>query len=68
MLYVDGHEDALVGTGYMFGRQEVAVYSSKKIKEKLMKRDGMTQEEAEEFFDFNILGSYNGPGMPLFIR
>ena len=68
MLYVDGHEDALVGTGHMFGRQEVAVYSSKKIKEKLMKRDGMTQEEAEDFFDFNILGSYNGPGMPLFIR
>jgi hypothetical protein len=68
MLYVDGHEDALVGTGVMFGRQDVAVYSSKKIIEKLMERDGMTGEEAEEFFDFNILGSYNGPGMPLFIR
>ena len=68
MLYVDGHEDALVGTGVMFGRQDVAVYSSKKILEKLMERDAMTQEEAEEFFDFNILGSYNGPGMPLFIR
>ena len=68
MLHVDGHEDALVGTGVMFGRQDVAVYSSKKIIEKLMERDGMTGEEAEEFFDFNILGSYNGPGMPLFIR
>tara|TARA_B100000029_G_scaffold397678_1_gene396016 strand:+ start:1326 stop:1532 length:207 start_codon:yes stop_codon:yes gene_type:complete len=68
MFYVDGHEDALVGTGVMFGRQEVAVYSSRKIIEKLMERDGMTEEEAEEFFDFNILGSYNGPGMPLFIR
>jgi len=27
----------------------------------------MTEEEAMEFFSFNIAGSYNGPGMPIFL-
>ena len=64
---VVGHEDAIVGMGNSFGRGSVLIYSVDKIIEKLMKRDGMTDEEAMEFFSFNIAGSYNGPGMPIFL-
>ena len=31
-------------------------------------RDGMSPDEALEFFHFNILGSYNGDGMPSFLN
>lgn len=64
---VVGHEDAIVGMGNSFGRGSVLIYSVDKIIEKLVKRDGMTDEEAMEFFSFNIAGSYNGPGMPIFL-
>jgi hypothetical protein len=66
-LKVDGHDDAIIGMGNSFGRHHVLVYDSEKIIQKLMKRDKMTYEEAEEFFDYNIVGSYNGPGMPIFV-
>ncbi len=31
-----------------------------------MERDGMTDEEAIEFFEFNIKGAYMGEGTPLY--
>lgn len=66
-MQVDGHNDAIIGMGNSFGRGNVLIYSVDKILKKLMKRDGMTEEEAMEFFSFNIAGSYNGPGMPIFL-
>ncbi len=66
-LKVDGHDDAIIGMGNSFGRHHVLVYDSEKIIQKLMKRDKMTYEEAEEFFEYNIVGSYNGLGMPIFV-
>ena len=44
-----------------------AVYSEEKILEVLVKRDGMTHEEAIEFFDFNIRGAYMGEQTPMYI-
>ena len=32
-----------------------------------MKRDGMTRSEAEEFYDYNILGLYAGEQNPIFL-
>jgi hypothetical protein len=33
-----------------------------------MRRDGMTQEEAYEFLDFNVVGSYVGDLTPIFVE
>ena len=44
-----------------------AVYSEEKVLEVLVKRDGMTYEEAIEFFDFNIRGAYMGEQTPMYI-
>jgi hypothetical protein len=33
----------------------------------LMERDGMTCEEAVEFMDYNVTGSYVGEKTPIFI-
>ena len=67
-LKVDGHDNAIMGMGDCFGRIPVLVYDSEKIIQNLVERDSMTYEEAEEFFDYNIVGSYNGPGMPIFLH
>ena len=68
MLKVDGHDDAILGVGKRFNRAEVWVYSVDKICQTLVERDGMSYDEAMEFYDFNIIGSYNGDGMPIFLR
>ena len=31
------------------------------------KRDGMTQEEALEFFEFNVVGAWVGEQTPIFV-
>jgi hypothetical protein len=33
-----------------------------------MNRDGMSWEEAQEFFDFNIKGAWVGPNTPVFVQ
>ena len=66
-LEADGLEDALIGTGWQF-IQALMVYSVKKVLAILMTRDGMSYEEAREFFEFNIVGAYVGPGTPVFVE
>ena len=67
----DGNEclfdDALIGTGYRDGGEVVAVYDIDKCIGSLVK-DGMEDEEAEEFFYYNTLNSYVGEKTPLFIH
>ena len=68
-LTADGLEDAFIGVSYPWqtNQKPVAVYSYDKVIEILMKRDGMTYEEAEEFFDFNIGGAYVGEQTPIYV-
>lgn len=64
ILFCDGLEEALIGTGKQFN-QPVAVYSKAKVLE-ILQRD-MTEEEAQECFDFNIAGAYVGEATPVFL-
>ncbi len=59
-LLADGFEDALIGYTERFGEEAVALYDRAKIIEIMMKRDGMSEEDAEEFFSFNIVGAGGG--------
>jgi|TARA_R100000951_G_C2496724_1_gene136150 hypothetical protein len=68
MMTADGFDKAVVGTITSYGRGETVLYSTEKILEIMMQRDGMSADEALEFFHFNILGSYNGKGMPAFLN
>ena len=63
MLKADGFDDCVLGIAERNGETFV-VYNKPRILLKLMKRDGMTAVEAEEYFYFNIAGSYidGGPG------
>ena len=66
-LLADGFEDALIGVGEVFSRPPLAVYDRNKCLEILMKRDGMTDEEAEEFFTYNVSGSWVGENTPIYV-
>lgn len=66
MLLADGFEGALLGYVEGFGQVPVALYDQEKCVEILQTRDGMTKEEAQEYFDFNIAGSYVGDKTPAF--
>ena len=68
MMTADGFDEAVVGTITSYGRGESILYSTEKIIGIMMKRDGMSANEALEFFHYNILGSYNGEGMPAFLN
>jgi len=64
-LLADGFDGALVGYAVVNDRP-IALYSAQKIIDQLMKQDGLTEEEAIEHFEFNIVGGYHGPNTPLF--
>ena len=65
-LTADGFDDCIVGIAERCSKQPLCVYDQEKMIEKL-KKDGMTHEEAVEYFDFNILGAWVGEGTPLFL-
>jgi hypothetical protein len=65
-LYADGFDEALVGIARRCGQPDLAVYSVRRCIEVLMQR-GMTEEEADEFFDFNVVGAWVGPMTPIFL-
>lgn len=66
-LTPDGLEDAYIGYTVNHHHAHVAVYSFEKCVEIFMTRDGMTQEDADEFLSFNTLGAWVGENGPLFV-
>lgn len=64
-LFADGFDAALIGY-VQRGAATVALYDARKCIEILITEDGMTVEEAIEFFDYNVLGAWVGDGTPAF--
>jgi hypothetical protein len=63
----DGFDDAIVGIGERFNSVFV-VYDYDKVIATLVERDGMSHEDAVEWYEFNILGAWVGEGTPCFVR
>ena len=66
LLFADGYDDAIVG----FAERDsvmLVVYDVRKILRLLRVRDGMSRDEAQEFFDFNIAGSWVGEQTPVWL-
>lgn len=61
-LVADGFDAAVIG----YDSKERVIYSVPKILGILMKRDEMSHEEAEEYFDFNVEQAYVGEKTPLY--
>ena len=66
MLFADGYDSAIAGVVWD-GKRTRVVYRTESILEILMDQ-GMTYDEASEFFDFNVAGSYMGVYTPLYLE
>jgi len=66
-LKADGFDDCIIGFSVAQpGRPSVIVYDTDKVISKLIS-EGMSREEAWEYFEFNISGAYMGENTPIFI-
>jgi hypothetical protein len=66
-LKADGLDDAIIGIASRCGQPDLITYDVSKILKVLQERDGMSFEEAYEFYEFNILGAYMGEHTPIFL-
>jgi hypothetical protein len=64
LLIADGFDDAIIGVDDENVR---VVYDVFKIISILI-QDGMSTDEAFEFYQYNILGAYVGENTPLFVK
>ena len=70
MLKADGFDEAIIGQAYIWrnqGMHNVLVYDAEKMRSTLMKRDGMTSEEAREYIEYNVEGAYVGDETPVYV-
>jgi hypothetical protein len=66
-IILDGFNEAVVGITEEFGGIKRLLYSKDKILKILQESNLMTQSEAEEYYDFNIVGLYAGDQNPIFL-
>ena len=66
MLFADGYDGAIEGVVWD-GKRTREVYRMESILEILMDQ-GMTYDEASEYFDFNVAGSHMGVYTPLYLE
>ena len=69
ILFADGFDSAIMGVVQDPWQDNTTrvLYSIERILKTLMDRDEMTYEDASEYFEFNIRGSYMGKYTPLFL-
>ena len=67
VLLADGIDDAFIGMTEVFGRPPLATYDRDKCIKILTERDGMTEDDAIDYFNYNVTGSWVGEETPAFI-
>ena len=65
LLKLDGFDEAILGVVERIGLQAIC-YDTHKVIEILMK--DMTEEEAWEYYSYNMLGAYVGESTPVFLE
>jgi hypothetical protein len=66
----DDLDDSIIGQASIWNgnkRVEVLVYDADKMIKVFKDRDGMTEEEANEYILFNIEGAYIGKDTPVLV-
>ena len=66
-LSLKGLEAAIVGYVERIGTDPIIAYDRDICLEILMMDDGLSEEEAIDHFEYNILGSWAGEGTPVFL-
>jgi hypothetical protein len=66
ILLPENFDKALIGFIERAGMETIALYDKDIVLSIFVDDDGMNMLEAEEWFEFNVLGSYMGVGTPAF--
>lgn len=67
-MLCNGFDEAIIGMAERINLSHIVAYDVDKMLEIMVERDGMTYEEAMEYFDYNILGAWMGEYTPVYIR
>ena len=69
LLFLEGPEfdAALVGVVERFGGVLAACYDYTRILQ-VLEQQGMSYDDAVEWFDFNMIGAYLGDSTPVYLR
>lgn len=59
-------DDAIVGLVQRIG-MDVICYDKEKVLELLCVKEGMSYEDAVEYFEYNMIGSWVGDSTPVFL-
>lgn len=65
VLTADGFSEAILGIGRRCGKPDIVAYDVEAII-RILQRD-MSEEEAWEYFDFNVVGAWVGEMTPIFV-
>jgi len=65
-IILDGFDNCVIGIASRIGQPSVLAYDMGKCIEELMSQ-GMDNEEALEYFEYNVAGAYLGEYTPIFI-
>ena len=69
-VLMDGFDDCIIGVLERFGMDSIVLYDKQKVIEKLMAPLAgfpATEEEALEYYEYNMLGSWIGERTPGFV-
>lgn len=67
MLIADGFDEALIGVGVRCAQPDIAVYSYEKAVQVLMMQ-GLSDTDALEHMEFNVVGGWVGDETPMFVH
>jgi hypothetical protein len=66
-IFFSGFDDAIIGVGSVQHQAPVVVYSMQGIIKNLVS-GGMSEEDALDYFGFNVQGAYLGDHTPMIVR
>ena len=67
-ITVDGFDSAKIGVMSRAGQDDIVVYDYDKCVVILMEREQLTDEEAEEYMQYNVVCARFGESTPGFVR
>ena len=68
-LFMDGLDEAIIGiTVGQSGMSYVVVYDEQKIIEILMEDEELSEEDAWDYYGFNVQGAYVGENTPIIVK
>ena len=65
-LLMDGYDDCIIGICERYGQPPIIAYDMDKVLLRLQS-DGMSRQDAVEYFEYNQIGAWMGDRTPCFI-